>query len=289
MKRLICILIVLALSLPIIVQAEPLPMRGSGVFNLLLLGTDSYSPDETGRSDTMIVMQINQTAGTIRLASFLRDLYVAIPGHGQSRLNAAYVWGGPELVKETLLQNFGVTVDAYAAVDFERLVRIIDAIGGVEVTLTDAEVSAANGLIRSYNAQMHRTEKDGLIVGSGQMLLTGKQALGFARIRKLDSDFGRTSRQRQVLEAAFHRIMTLDSLSLAGVALGNLDAVDTDLGLGEILSLIPMVLACRTAVFETCSIPDAGLYHDATINGMMVLVPDLDACRAKLSDFYGVQ
>lgn len=287
MKKLLCLLMLVTL-LPLPALADDLPMRGRGVFNLLLLGADAADSEAAGRSDTIIVLQLNRQTGTLRMASFLRDLYVDIPGHGKSRLNAAYAWGGAELAEATLRETFGVTVDAYAAVDFARLVRIVDALGGVQVTVTEAEQRAANGLIRSYNHQLGLPEDDGLIARTGSVLLTGRQALGFARIRKLDSDFGRTARQRRVLEAAFRKAMSLDAISLAHLALTNLDAVDTNLDFGDILALIPTVLACRNAEIETLAIPDAGMYRDATIDGMMVLVPEADACKKALRDFFGV-
>lgn len=290
MKKLLCALLAAVLLLTCCAAvAEPIAMRGRGVYNILLVGTDAYSDDETGRSDTMIVLQIDSGRGTIRLASLLRDLYVDIPGHGGNRLNAAYVFGGPELLTETLETNFGVVVDGWAEVNFERLARIIDSMGGVTVEISEAERTQANGILRTYNKAIGKAENDGLIAQAGEVKLTGKQALCFARIRKIDSDFERTARQRRVLEAVFRQAMSMDYFSLAGVAMGNLDAVNMSFGLGDLLGMIPAVLGCKGAAFETLTIPGQGMYHDETINGMMVLVPDKSACRDALENFFAIQ
>lgn len=292
MKKLLCLTLCLILALTACTACADtarIPMDRGGVINLLLVGTDTYSDDETGRSDSMIVVQLDPHARTIKLASLLRDLYVEIPGKGSNRLNASYAWGGPRLLMKTLEANFGVTVSHYVEVNFERLARLIDAVGGIDLTITEAEMHAANGILRSYNKAMGKLEEDGLITGFDQVHLNGTQAMCYSRIRKIDSDFERTARQRRVLEGVFHRVMSLDYWTLAGVAMGNMDTVTTDLGLFDILGMIPTVLDMRGAEFQTLTIPGPGMYRDETVNGMMVLMPDKDACVEALTDYFSVR
>ena len=104
-------------------------------FNLLLIGEDAAGNNENGRSDAMLLAQITPESGDVKLVSFLRDLYVPVKGHGQTRLNAAYFHGGEELLKQTLTECFDVRIDRTLAVDFDTMADLIDQIGGVEVEL----------------------------------------------------------------------------------------------------------------------------------------------------------
>ena len=256
-------------------------------YNLLLIGTDSYSDTTRGRSDTTILVQMDTERKTIKMVSFLRDMYVKIPGRGSNRINASYAKGGAKLLIKTLEQNFGVTVDAYVAVNFDRLVNVIDAIGGVEVEVSEAERVQVNSILRFYNTKIGADESDQLLNESGTQLLTGKQALCFSRIRKIDSDFNRTSRQRKVIEAAFHKVMDLDMISLSALVIQNMDAVETDLGLSDALELVPMALVAKNATFSSLTIPVNGGYSNRTIDGMAVLVPNLKKNVQAIQEFLG--
>jgi LCP family protein required for cell wall assembly len=259
-------------------------------FQLLLVGTDNYKEGRRGLSDTMMLVQLDPKTKTIKLASFLRDMYVKIPGHGSTRLNAAYVYGGADLMLQTLKNNFGIEPDAYVEVYFSRMAALFDAIGGVEVNVSKREVTQANLIMRAYNVRMGKRQTDGFIKKSGLQTLTGKQALCFSRIRKIDSDFERTNRQRTVVEAAFHKIMTLSWDQIGELVLDNLDNVNTNLSGEDAIRLIPMALSAKDATFEELHIPiDAG-YASKRINGMAVLVPNLKKNVAALDAFlYGPQ
>ncbi|MBR1686234.1 MAG: LCP family protein, partial [Clostridia bacterium] len=191
-----------------LVIPEDSQIADTDLYTLLLIGTDAYEEDKRGRADTTILVQINAEKKTIKMVSFLRDMYVAIPGRSSNRLNAAYIWGGDRLIRRTLRNNFGVEADAYMEVNFARLIRIIDAIGGIEVDVTEEEQRQVNSILRFYNTYTGDKEEDQLLWDYGENVhLTGKQALCFARIRKIDNDFARTERQRKVIEAAYHKVM----------------------------------------------------------------------------------
>lgn len=272
-----------------LVLPEDIPMPEGNTYTILLVGSDAYDDDNRGRSDTVILVQVNADTKTIRMASFLRDMYVKIPGKGSNRLNASYIWGGHELLRKTLETNFGVTADAYVEVNFERLVKVIDAIGGVEVEVSEAERQQVNSILRFYNVKIGDAESDQLLQESGLVNLTGKQALCFSRIRKIDGDVQRTARQRKVLEAAFHKVTQLSMAEITMLILQNMDAVQTDLTIADAIDLIPLALRCKNATFENLSVPVSGAGHHATVDGMAVIKPDLKKNQKALKEFFGLE
>lgn len=281
LRILLCLVLAAALALPAMAEDT----KDEAVFDLLLIGTDATTEEETGRSDAMMLLRLDAEAGEIRLISFLRDLYVRIPGHGRNRLNAAYVFGGAELLMDTLEENFGVRADAWAEVDFSRLVKVIDRIGGVEAEVSEAERRQLNGILAHFNRDRGEDEADGKLKASGLVTLTGKQALCYSRIRKIDGDFQRTSRQREVIEGAFRKVTALDAWSLMVLAIENLDAVKTNLSAWEIIRLIPLALRARNASFASMTVPMEGAWQDKKVNGMQVLVVDEAAVRAAVRTF----
>ena len=147
----------------------------TGIFNLLLVGVDTDDAALRGRSDTMLLASFNARTGEMRLISFMRDTYVKIPGKGHNKLNAAYAYGGAELLMETLETNFGVTVDGYLAVNYALMVELVDAIGGVEMTVSEDELPKLNGILEYYNYQRGADEKEGRLETAGTHVLTGLQ------------------------------------------------------------------------------------------------------------------
>lgn len=243
------------------------------IVNILLIGQDRRPGEARARSDSMILVSFNKDTNKITLASFLRDNYVQIPGGYQdNRLNTAYAIGGMSLLDETLEVNFGVSIDANVEVDFSGFSEIIDILGGVDIELTSAEAS-------------HLNSNNGWSLSAGVNHLDGEQALAYARIRKLDSDFGRTSRQRNVLTALideFKNISLGEALELVDeiFPLLTTDMSNMDI-IGYVTDLLPML---SSAEIDNVHIPGDGNYYNATIRGMSVLVPDLEACRQQLAD-----
>lgn len=271
------------------VLPEDIAMPEDDTYTLLLVGSDAYGGENRGRSDTTILVQVDGNSKTIRMASFLRDMYVKIPGKGSNRLNASYIWGGEKLLRQTLETNFGVTADAYIEVNFERLVQVVDSIGGVEVEVSEKERQQVNSILKFYNVQIGDAEGDQLLQESGLVNLTGKQALCYSRIRKIDGDFQRTGRQRKVLEAAFHKVTQLSMAEISTLIMQNISAVKTDLTIFDAIDLIPLALRCKNATFETLTIPVSGAYKSTTIDGMAVFRPDLKKNRQALKEFFGLE
>lgn len=271
------------LTAPGAVEAEDAPEGAT--FNLLLIGVDTYQPEDAGRSDAMILAQITPETGDIKLVSFLRDLYVSVPGHGKTRLNAAYFYGGAELLRQTLEKSFGVRVDRTLAVNFSLMAELIDQIGGVDVEVSEKELVQLNSILKFYNQKNGMGESDGLLKEAGLQHLTGKQALSFSRIRKIDSDFQRISRQHLVLLGVLRQLTQLDFVALAKLAAANLYRVETDIRLEDVNRLLPLMMNAADLRMRSTRVPFDGTFSDETINGMMVLVANLDQNRRLVRDF----
>ena len=245
-------------------KAETLLPQAEHVVNILLIGAD-YQSGDRARSDSMILCTFDQKKGTITLTSFLRDLYVQIPGYYKNRINASYAIGGMKLLEETLAYNFGLTLDGMVEVDFSGFERVIDLLGGVEMELSRAEADFIN-------------VKNGDSLTAGRRKLTGAQALWYSRFRGDSSgDFGRTNRQRTLLTALASGYRDAGVKELLNLAEEILPMITTDMKKREILSLasdlFPML---SRAEIVTQRIPAEGGYYMTRIDGMSVLVPDVE-------------
>ena len=253
-------------------------LDGKHVINILLIGQDRREGESRARSDTMILVSVNTERKSISLVSLMRDLYVQIPGYRDNRINAAYQWGGMELLDETVLENFGVEVDGNVEADFEQFETIIDILGGVDVEMSKGEAEYMKSVMDSGDVQ------------EGENHLSGKQALDFARMRGLDDDFHRTERQRRLLTRLAEKLQSASVQQLLDLVNEVLPHVSTDMSstqmLGYAASAIQVYLS--GAEIATGRIPAEGMYSDAEIRGMQVLVPNLEKCQSYLSELiYG--
>lgn len=250
------------------------PRRSSGkrTVNILLVGQDRQEEAHRTRADSMILCTFHPERREVTMTSFLRDLYVEIPGYGHDRLNAAYAYGGMDLLEETLSHNFGLKPDGVIEVDFSQFAQIIDRLGGVDMEL------------RSDEAELIAAET-GVPTAEGLQQLNGDQALSYARIRRLDADgdFSRTSRQRKVLTALIDRYRDAPLGTMLGLAKDLIPMLTTNLSVPELLGygleLYPLLSDCA---IRQQHIPEAGAYEDKTIDGMAVLVPDLEKAQTAL-------
>lgn len=252
--------------------------------NILLLGLD-MARENTQRSDTVIVASIGY--GELRLTSFLRDTLVDIPGHGSGKLNAAYAYGGPSLVMRTLNENFDLNIMHYLAVDFTALVDLVDALGGVELNVTEAEMGRINQNLEAARARFEPMGYDAspLTQCGERTRLNGVQALYYARIRKLDSDFMRASRQRALLEAMLNKLRgsLWNPALLARLGRVIAGSVDTNMSVVQLLSLGEKALLASAP--EQTRLPVDGSYTD---DGASLRVTDrqknIDAFRMFVYD-----
>ena len=248
--------------------------KGSGLVNILLIGQDRRPGESRARSDTMILCTFNKHTKTLTMTSFLRDLYVEIPGYQDNRINAAYAAGGMSLLNETLKENFGIHIDGNIEVDFNQFAQIVDLLGGVTMELRQDEADVIN------------RDAPGT-VSAGTQLLTGQQALAYARIRSLDADgdFSRTNRQRKVISALLDSYKNASLSTVLSLLDDILPMITTDMNDVKIIAyateLFPMLSG---ADIVSQRIPADGSYSGKMINGMSVLVADMEASRQLLED-----
>lgn len=266
------------------------PMKEDGVINILLIGNDSRTEGEEGRSDAMILLSISKKTGSIQLISLLRDMYVDIPGHEGNRLNAAYAFGGPELLLETIEKNLDIEVNRYILVNFQAFANLVDAVGGVDLELTNEEVQYVNGYLTEYNVIEGREEGTDYLDSSlsGLIHLNGPQALAYCRNRYIGSDFGRTERQRKVLSAVISQIPKTLVTNFSKLMGGLLPSLTTNLTKTECLTLSLQVFRLGSYDMVQSHIPIEGSYSNASIRGMSVLEVDFEKNKAFLrQSLYG--
>ena len=160
----------------------------NGARNILLIGSDSRE-GEAGRADTIMVLQLDGPSKQPKLLSFMRDTLVTTPGYGENKINAAYAFGGADLVRQTLAENFGLETNYYAKVDFRSFEKVID-------TLFPSGVA--------INAEKDMSKNLEVAIKQGQQQMNGLELLQYARFRMdEEGDFGRVRRQQQVMDAIF--------------------------------------------------------------------------------------
>lgn len=246
------------------------------VKNILLLGVDRRSSDETDtRADTMMLISIDKQHKCIKMTSFLRDTWLYIPCHdGKQRLNAACTYGGYNGVKDTIEYNFGVKIDGYVVADFEMFKVIVDAIGGVEVEVTEKEAKEVTNHPKRYG---------NVTLEAGTHVLTGEQALAYCRIRKIDTDFERTKRQRTVVTAIIQGLLK-NPTKLLSAALDVAPYIETSLSKGEVFSAVFSALPCLTDLMQE-KVPMDDTWSYKTIRGNSVISADIDENKRLLVDY----
>lgn len=248
------------------------------IINILLVGADKRETwSEAGRSDATMIATIDKKHRRLKLVSLMRDMYVEIPNHGSDKFNAAYSYGGVELLYKTIATNFDLKLDGYVLVDFGAFKKVIKSLGGVKIELTEAE---ANYLIKAYK---HGTETK---VKPGMNNLNGRQALAYARIRQdAEADFGRTARQRKVLQSLFTKIKTKDGNQLMNLMKEIMPYITTDLGNDQIIAYAKNIVGMGTTEIDQKRIPINQSFTPQRIRGMEVLVPDLEKNKKELWSF----
>lgn len=248
--------------------------EGNEILHILLIGQDRRPGESRARADAIILCSINHNTKEFLVTSFMRDMYVVIPGHMEHKLNSAFAWGGIHLIKETLLLNFGISPDAVFAIDFGGFEKVLDTLGGIDITLTAQE--------SAYLGQMY---------SPGVNHLNGAAALRYSRMRSIgNGDFERTARQRNVIGAIIERCKTMGVGQLHSCLETVLPLVSTDLKTIEVLELSSKFLPVLSGNYTTVNlrIPADGTYTNAWVSDMAVLLPNLSENRKMLEKlFYG--
>ncbi len=205
--------------------------------NILLLGLDSTS--FTGsRSDCIILVTINNRTKNVKLTSIYRDSYLDINNYGLDKITHAYAYGGPALSMSSINKNLDLNIKEFATVNFDTVVSVVDAVGGVQIPINSEEVKYINTYIKAVNTQLGRNSSS--ITTPGTYTLDGVQALAYSRIRYTDGgDYKRTERMRDVLTAVFAKAKTKSIPELNSLLDTLLPHVYTNISKDEIISLLP--------------------------------------------------
>lgn len=251
--------------------------------NILLIGTDQRDLGAVGRTDTIMVLAIDAPNRRAALVSFPRDLYLAIPGVGYSRINTAYPYGeerkpggGLPLLMSTIERNFGIPIERYVRIDFSGFQDVIDALGGVDVVV---DCPLDDELIYRYFGTY--------VLEPGTYHMNGEQALYYSRSRKTTSDFDRARRQQRVLLALRQRILEGDLLPrIPALWLAVRDVVDTNLGPADIADLARLGASLEARDLYGMVIRYPLVTDWVTPQGGMVQLPDLPAINLALDQIW---
>lgn len=260
-----------------------------GWWHILLLGVDSYkNGNNRQRTDSMIMLSVNLETCEAKLTSFMRDTWVKVPGTKDTyrKLTELCAVGGPELTMRGLNENFSTQLEDYALVSMASMADIIDILGGIDLDVTEAERKALNkGLFDlSSRSGMEKLEESG-----EKVHLNGNQAVAFARIRKIDSDYVRTARQRTVLVTLAEKILDgASAAELLAIAQTLLQYVETNLSFADIMSLAYMGMKMDVSSIGQLRIPADGTFKSGTFDGIWCIKPNFSKNKEIMKQFvYG--
>lgn len=254
--------------------------QDQGVKNIALFGVDSRTPGAIeGRSDSIMVVSIDQKNNSIKMLSILRDSYVPIDGYGQDKITHAYAYGGAPLAIKTINEAFHLDIQDYVSIDFSGFASVVDAMGGVEMEITNAERKQINIYANRDGLSAPRIESAGVVT------LDGAQATAYSRIRKIDGDDQRANRQQKVLTALFKQLKTLPKTQYPSVVKTVMGYTETSLTIDQIMCFSPMALADITldgnaVPSEELDDPIGGVY-----DGQWVWRYDLERASKRVHDF----
>lgn len=258
-KCMLCVLcLIVTFSLSGVVTAA------ANTYSLLLIGVDRRDTSWNGNSDVMLLLTVNDNTETIYATSFLRDLYADIPGVGVQKLNASCANGGAELTVRTIESNYGVKIDNYAMVDFNTMKDIVDYIGGVDLDVSEDEIQVENGYIQDMCNTNGEDAAPYLYTYSGFQHVNGYQALAHCRNRYSgnENDFGRTARQREVLQAILDQMLNVNGMgNLVMDVPYVLSLISHDISSLKMMNLIAKVPTWINYDLEELHIPFDGEYY----------------------------
>lgn len=222
-----------------------------GITNVLLIGVDARDLDEPCRSDSMIIATLDNNNKKVKLTSLFRDTLVDIPGHGEAKLNAAYMLGGPELLMKTVKETYNVSIDKYIIINFWGFETIVDYIGGIDVDVKDYQLEELNKYIgESTGGNDCPVEKAGI------QTLNGKQALSYARIRyNVGDEYERTDRQREVIFKVMEKLQNTKPSKYLGIMNTMLEYIKTNIDPLEALNMAYTIYKLPSLDVEQLQIP----------------------------------
>lgn len=242
-----------------------------GYRNIAIFGVDSREKqlDKATRTDVIMIASINQDTGEVKLVSLYRDTFLNLSTDTYNKANLAYAYGGPKQAIAMLNMNLDMNITDFVTIGFEGVINAIDSIGGVEINVTEAEIIHLNNFQISMVGKQDGVNAAGEpnyvatpgvdyepVTKAGTQLLNGLQATAYMRIRQVGNDFGRTQRQRTVIEKVAKKALTIDPSKLSGIAEAVFPQVATSLELNEILDLLKGI--ANYSIGETSGFPFDG-------------------------------
>ncbi|MDD2457056.1 MAG: LCP family protein [Eubacteriales bacterium] len=262
--------------------------KEEGITNILLLGVDNRnsavaSPEE--RSDSMIILTIDEKSKKFKLTSLQRDMMVYFPATDNiHKINSANAEGGPLLAMRVINDTFRLNIEKYVLVNMIGMEKIIDLVGGVPVDVSESELKALNAELTMINLTFKNTEPAAYLENTGSQLLDGRQAVTYARIRQYDDDYHRMGRQREVLQAMLDQFMKADLATKTKVLNEGLPLITTNITKDEIIQLGIDLLPMMDATIDQMQIPTAGDFREYSGTIWMNLC-DYNAMIPKLQQF----
>ena len=251
--------------------------------NVLLLGTDDRKMRSSSRTDAMIICSINRKTGEVKLASIMRDLAVNLHDIGKYsgtwRINAANFFGGAKLAIRTVNENFNMNIKYYVMVNFFGFQRIAERLGGIDIDISEEEMNQINKwawhsykVARKHKIDISDVVYEKLTTFGPNTHLNGTQALGYARIRKLNGgDYMRAERQRKVLGKLMEKTKNLSAMEIASLGASMIDQVRTNMELNDIINTAIVVAGNGITGFETMQLPMTGTFKQETRNNQSML------------------
>lgn len=269
--------IALLCGMALSVQAEQ-----EGWMHILLMGGDSRDYDTYGRTDSMIILSINQAQDKVKLTSLMRDTWVNIEGHGMAKLNAANVYGGPQLTMQTIEECYGVHMDHYVLVNMQGLATIVDLAGGVDMDISEKDKTLINQELKSRSeaGTAERLDETG-----DSVHLSGDQAMALCQSRKQDSDYERTVRQRRVLVALAKKLQTNGAMQLLKILQSMMSYVETDLSMLDMAMLASIAIGMDFDSVDQMRLPVDGYFSSGMYEGTWEIRPDFEANSRLFWDF----
>lgn len=253
-----------------------------GLDNIILTGTDARSKDTSSRTDSIMMATVDRSNKEIKLTSFMRDMYVPIPGYKKNyKINTAYFLGGADLLLQTLNQNFNTNAQYYVNIDFSAFQALVDKFDGIDVDVKSYEIKEMNKYIKEEN-----WGNPDFVTKSGFQHLNGQQVLSYCRIRKVgNNDYERTERQRRVLSLLIKKARKESILDLPNLMNTILPFIKTNIPSTKLLALGISAYKFSGTAVSTLRIPADGMYDNQVIGGQDVLVPDLQQNASALTKF----
>lgn len=284
-KKLVSMLLLAALLVPAAAFAEE--TEGEW-WNILLLGGDSRSLEDYERTDTMMILSVNRENSELKMTSIMRDTWVEITSSQSGKINAANVYGGPELAMKVVNESFGTDIENYVLINMNGLVELIDMVGGIDVEVTESERKYTNEYAQDYINSVEAYDGETQLNETGLVHLNGLLAVAYLRNRYTDSDYGRVMRQQKVMLAVAEQAQNMDVDALMELADDFAERVATNMTDEQLKEIAMIGLVVETEDVGQYRIPADGTYESGTFSGTWMIRPDLERNQQLLHDFiYG--